>query len=248
MGSSQEYIKEAFYSLQEIKKEIDKCAVTIEGFLVDGYKEFLDETSKKIDGLRPFNPDHYHYYRDPNTSSRYFNADGIKVNVNWNFGILKSKFETANDQQNVPFIATPDFSFINNRKLQNIAKRDFKELQLAWISKSWKSVIILSGSLLENVLLDALLAEAEQAKTSSSAPKNKNQLEDWNLSELIAVANELDKIAVGVDKLSHSLREYRNLVHPGKEVSSGLTVKPEEATIAYNVLMMVLRKFGFSKD
>ena len=67
---------------------------------------------------------------------------------------------------------------------------------------------------------------------------------EWNLSELITVANDLKKIKVGVDKLSYSLREYRNLVHPGKELTSGFEVKEEEATIALNVVKMVLREFG----
>jgi len=242
-----EEVKIAFYTFQEIRKDIEKSGLSIPGELADGYRDFVSDTNPKIGNiLLEFNPDHYHYYRDQQSHShkRWYDAEGIKVHVNRNFGILKAKFEAIESQDKPQLISQASFGFVNNNKLKEIAERDFKELQLAWISRSWKSVIILSGGLLEALLLDTLLQDQKSALACPKVPKKKPNLMEWNLSELITVANDLKKIKVGVDKLSYSLREYRNLVHPGKELTSGFEVKEEEATIALNVVKMVLREFG----
>lgn len=239
-----EEVKAAFYAFQEIKDDIEK-GVSVVGELVDGYKAFIDETNPKIGNIfLEFHPDSYHYYRHEQDNKRWYDGDGIKVHVNRNFGILKARFEAIESQDKPQLISQASFGFVNNNKLKEIAERDFRELQLAWISRSWKSVIILSGGLLEALLLDTLLQDEKNALACPKAPQKKPDLKGWDLSELIGVANELKKIKVGVDKFSNSLREYRNLVHPGKEMISGLEVREEEATIALNVIKMVLREFG----
>jgi hypothetical protein len=56
---------------------------------------------------------------------------------------------------------------------------------------------------------------------------------------------ELDLVKdEGLQKLSHSVRGYRNLVHPGNELRSKLTVAPEEARIALSVLDMLHRELS----
>jgi len=63
----------------------------------------------------------------------------------------------------------------------------------------------------------------------------------WDLSNLIDVAVELSLVFAGVEKLSHSIREYGNLVHPGNELRNKLCFDAEEATIAIEVLNIVQR-------
>jgi len=71
----------------------------------------------------------------------------------------------------VPVTETREFKFIANGNLQAILERDYAEIQRAYISECWKSVIILSGSAIEAVLLDRLQDEGSRARASSKAPK-----------------------------------------------------------------------------
>jgi hypothetical protein len=113
--------------------------------------------------------------------------------------------------------------------------------QRAYVANCWKSVIILAGGAIEALLLDALSSDIAKAKAASSAP-NKADLTKWDLADLINVAVEIHVVPNSVDKLSHSVRQYRNLVHPGNELRQRLTFDHEEARIAFEVLNMVDRE------
>jgi len=78
------------------------------------------------------------------------------------------------------------------------------------------------------------------AIVSKSAPKE-SDISRWGLADLINVAVELELVSVGIEKLSHSIREYRNLVHPGNELRNKLAFDSEEAKIAIEVLNILHR-------
>jgi hypothetical protein len=61
------------------------------------------------------------------------------------------------------------------------------------------------------------------------------------LADLIAVAADIQAVSQSAEKLSHTVREYRNLVHPGNQLRTGLKVQPEEARIAVEVLNILIR-------
>jgi hypothetical protein len=86
----------------------------------------------------------------------------------------------------------------------------------------------------QRVLSDRLLGAAK-------APKGKSDITTWDLGHVINVSVELGLVSSSIDKLSHSVREYRNLIHPGNEMRNRLTFDTEEARIALEVLNMVHR-------
>jgi hypothetical protein len=147
--------------------------------------------------------------------------------------------ETENNRA-TPVTQSRDFSFINDIEVKKIIERDFAEIQRAFISKCWKSVIILSGGAIEAILLDQLVQNESNAKSSAKAPKN-SDIKLWDLKDLIEVAIDLNLVHTGIDKLSHSVREYRNLVHPGNEIRNKLRFAEEEARIAIEVFNMLQR-------
>ena len=145
-----------------------------------------------------------------------------------------------------PITEKRHFKFISNPDLRAIIERDYGELQRAYISSCWKSVIILCGGAIEAILTDLLVQNETAAKAAKSAPQN-SEITRWDLSNLIDVAVERSLVSDGIKKLSHSLREYRNLVHPGNELRTKLRFDVEEARIALEVLNILHRDLSRQK-
>ena len=155
--------------------------------------------------------------------------------------VALGKLQVATEEpSNTPVTERRQFTFINSTQLKEIIERDYLEIQKAYISECYKSVIILCGSAIEAILIDLLLANESNAKTAKSAPR-KNDITRWDLSALIRVAVELELVTEGIEKLSSPIREYRNLVHPGNELRNKVEFGAEEARIAVEVLNIVHR-------
>jgi hypothetical protein len=145
-----------------------------------------------------------------------------------------------------PFV-TPqaiDFRFVADNRLKKIIERDHAELQRIRAHEALKSRIVLAGGLIEALLLDALLAQGQNALASNKAPRKKTgqprPLAEWNLSQMLDVARELNLISHDAEKHSSTIREYRNLVHPGLEMRTELGVREQIANIAEEVLSLVI--------
>jgi hypothetical protein len=146
--------------------------------------------------------------------------------------------ELATDEG--PVTETRSFPFVKDSRIRAIVERDYIEIQRAFIAQCWKSTIILAGGAIEAVLTDILIARESAAKAASSAPKKPDILK-WDLADLINVAVELGAVSAAVSKLSHPIREYRNLVHPGNEIRTSITFDQGEARIALEVLNILHR-------
>jgi len=144
-------------------------------------------------------------------------------------------------EESTPVTQTKEFTFVNSPELRKILERDYIEIQRAFIAHCWKSVIILSGGTIEAILMDLLLQKQSAALAATKAPKGKSDISRWDLADLINVSVELRLVTNGVERLSHPVRDYRNLVHPGNEVRNNLTFGAEEAKIALEVLHIVHR-------
>ncbi|HYW47010.1 MAG TPA: hypothetical protein VE959_29355 [Bryobacteraceae bacterium] len=153
-----------------------------------------------------------------------------------------ARLETAVEQARAaPPIEPMDFSFIQDARLRGVLQRDSLELQQVFQAGYWKSAIILAGGAIEAILTGVLLANPETF-SAAAAPKKKNDITRWSLDELIRVALELNTVNGAVGRLSHSVREYRNLVHPGREIRENLAFGREEAAIAMEVLKILVRE------
>jgi hypothetical protein len=146
-----------------------------------------------------------------------------------------------------PFIRTPD--------LRVIVQRDYRELAVQLLpSGAWKSAVVLAGSILEAILFDQLTwdyAASRNAMISPDAPRKKGgqikeiksdaREDEWTLSDMIRVCVERGILpqprAEAIDQV---LRDYRNFVHPRKEIRSGHPCTEAEATLAKGALDAVI--------
>lgn len=133
------------------------------------------------------------------------------------------------------------FDFVSDPKMREICCRDYLELAKVRRVGAHKSTIILSGGLIEALLSDALDRQSSTAKAYyRKLYPNRKQVR-WTLECLIGVAEAMGIITPGATQLSHTLRDYRNLVHPRKEIRSGYKVQKQEAEIAVNMVQIVMR-------
>ena len=142
----------------------------------------------------------------------------------------------------VPGIEQLNFSFIRDEQLRLVIERDCEEIQKTLVVRCWKAAIILSGSAIEAILLDLLQAREADAKAAKKAPKT--DILQWDLNELIKVAVELHLIVPSVEGLATSVRQYRNLIHPGRELKSGLRPDKLEAESGFTILRIIHRELS----
>ena len=106
------------------------------------------------------------------------------------------------------------------KKFRDIAERDLNELFFNYLMKNEKAVIVLSGSLLEVILV--YYCEQKEITTLYLPRKNnrteKRNLYECDLAEILQYLKEkkvLSDLFVHVGNIS---RIYRNYIHPGREL------------------------------
>lgn len=138
--------------------------------------------------------------------------------------------------------APPDFSrLVVDPKMQEILKRRWNECTDCIEAGATLAATVMMGGLLEALLLARVNREKNKAPIfkAISAPKDKEghplQLKDWGLSNYIDVAHELGWISQSAKGISVVLRDYRNYVHPYKELSHGVKLEKSDALILWGV-------------
>lgn len=111
--------------------------------------------------------------------------------------------------------------------------------------KSSLSVIFLAGSTLEGVLLGLALNNPAIYNQAKCAPKNSNtnkvrNFNEWTLNSLIDVSCELGFLREDVKKFSHSLRDFRNYIHPYQQMCENFLPDENTAKICFQVLKAAL--------
>ncbi len=113
------------------------------------------------------------------------------------------------------------------------------------------AVIFLCGSTLEGILLGIALKYPKQFNQAKAAPKSTGnkvkQFYDWTLNDFINVAYELGLLKEDVKKFSHSLREFRNYIHPFQQVSSKFNPDEHTAKISWQVLKAAIFQLAQGK-
>ncbi len=139
-----------------------------------------------------------------------------------------------------------EFDFIQDRLLRDQLAKDWDETQRVREVKAWKSCVILCGGVLEGMLLDVLKGTESLARSTYQKRKGKEgrDRDQWDLVDLVNIAKDLGLLSKSAEYLSHGLREFRNLIHPGKQIRENVSLTQEEAEIAFNVVKVCLRELS----
>ncbi|HEX5746504.1 MAG TPA: hypothetical protein VFZ09_09685 [Archangium sp.] len=147
--------------------------------------------------------------------------------------------------------------FLRDDRLRNIAERDLSSLLRFKNEEEVKVVLIMAGSVIEAVLLDCfqrfvntqLEAVAKQVQArrvtdgrfSRFSPERR---ESWSFFHSIAVAGPdgLHILRGRTERVADTLRNFRNLVHPARELleSDDSPLRTTDADAAVALVGMVL--------
>jgi hypothetical protein len=143
----------------------------------------------------------------------------------------------------------PDFSkLVSDILMRKVLGRRWNEIVVCFKNKACLAMIVLSGSLLEALFLARINQYSDKKRifTASSAPKDKNgqtqPLNRWTLNDYIAVAFELKWISHSAKEVSVVFRDFRNFIHPEKEISSGHEIGEQDIQLLWPIFKTLVEQ------
>lgn len=153
---------------------------------------------------------------------------------------LNKKFDSANIK-----------SLNLTTTMENVVQQRLDEIKKCLDNNIALGAIFLIGSTLEGLLIDVAKRNPENFNKSKLAPKdsdgNIKKFKDWSLNSLIDVAHETNFIGLDVKKFSHSLRDFRNYIHPEEQVAQNFNPDKNTAILAYHVLLAAMEDLNKRK-
>ncbi|MFJ5453008.1 hypothetical protein ACIPT4_08170 [Pectobacterium jejuense] len=124
--------------------------------------------------------------------------------------------------------------------IADVLKARIKEIEDCYPVGAYLSVIFLAGSTLEGFLLGVASKYPKAFNTTKSSPKYNSgkikQFHEWSLSSFIEVVKELGLIEYDTYRFSHTLRDFRNYIHPYQQLSTQFKPREHTAKICLQVL------------
>jgi hypothetical protein len=131
--------------------------------------------------------------------------------------VIRDLLAKCNDE--APHPKTPDLPFLNDTALTASLRTDLDQANRAFENGHWKSATVMAGAVLEALLLWMLrppwssrVGEVVKRHQISNSPDN------WKLSQYISVAGDTKMIDDETRKQCEQCKDFRNLIHPGREI------------------------------
>jgi hypothetical protein len=156
--------------------------------------------------------------------------------------LLQTAVVAAGTSQS-PTDLPPTFAAVSDPVMRQILSRRWSECVACLGAGAPLAATVMMGGMLESLFLARVNRESNQAAIfiSKAAPKDgKTQkpksLREWGLSDYIAVAHELKWISKAASDVSGVLREYRNYIHPTKELGIQSSLSTQDARMFWSVV------------
>ncbi len=172
-------------------------------------------------------------------------VEGFKIKlrgIDPYFERIKVSFDVDDeDDQELQPLPPPDFLTLGLEPgIGELLGKRWEESQKCVDSESFLAVTIIMGSLLEGLLLGVCQRYPKDANSTPCTPKDKNgkalKFHEWSLSQMIDVAHHAGWIDLDVKKFSHSLRDFRNLIHPYEQLLTGANPDSDTCKISWLVV------------
>lgn len=127
--------------------------------------------------------------------------------------------------------------------LQSVVADRLQEIEACLEHHAYLSVMFLCGSTLEGLLFEAAKgrpADFNQARAAARHDGRVLPFQKWPLSAFLDTARELNLLGEDVVKHGHSVREFRNYIHPQQQVKEGFRPRRLTAQMARHVLLAAI--------
>lgn len=128
----------------------------------------------------------------------------------------------------------PLFNTVRDPRLRQVLESDNAELQLALENQISKASLVLAGGIVEAVLINFLLVIGYKHAPKGTEPKN------MQLGDLITACEQEGALAAETVALCQVLKEYRNLIHPGRSVRNEELADEARAKVAEQLVERVV--------
>ena len=129
-------------------------------------------------------------------------------------------------------------------QLEQVLQQRIEEIQKTFNAGAALATIFLCGSTLEGFLLNAASKMSKEFNQSNAAPQdnsgNVKLFQEWTLDALINAAHEVGLLSLDVKKHSHSLRDFRNYIHPRQQAVQNFKPDTYTAKISWQVLQAAI--------
>jgi len=169
--------------------------------------------------------------------------------------LLSNCRQSAISRENQKLVSTTDTppkfdKLVPDPKMQRILTRRWLECTICVKHGASLAAIVMTGGLVEGLLLARINRESDKTKIFKSkyAPKDKKTGkalplgEDWKLKNYIDVAHDLGWITRSAKDVSIVVRDYRNYIHPQKELSHGIHLEEDDARMFWEIAKQITRQ------
>lgn len=145
--------------------------------------------------------------------------------------------------------APPSFAtLVPDPAMRDVLTRRWTECVSCLAASAPLAATVMMGGLLEGLLLAKInsLNDKQPVFTADGAPKDRSghtlPLSEWTLKSYIDVAHELGWISRSARDVGRVLRDYRNYVHPQKELSHRITLSMQDAILWWEFSKTISRE------
>lgn len=172
-------------------------------------------------------------------------VEGFKIKlrgIDPYFERINVSFDVDDEEgQKLQSLPSPNFLTLGLEPgIGELLGKRWEESQKCVDSESFLAATIIMGSMLEGLLLGVCQRYPKDANSSPCTPKDKSgkvlKFYDWSLSQMIDVAHHAGWIDLDVKKFSHSLRDFRNLIHPYEQLTTGANPDSDTCKISWLVV------------
>ena len=163
-----------------------------------------------------------------------------KINPAWLKGIEQLNADTL---EKLGYFSSYDRVERVKKSIRTILKRDIDEMFLNYVMGNDKTVVILSGSIVEILLI--YFCEKKKIKNISYQRNNKTiskKLYECDLGDLLSYFEQNRLLGDIVIHMGNISRIYRNFVHPGKELREQVVLDQTKANLCFMSTLEILNR------